>query len=215
MILVFVFLGIIIFISFISTILLASTIKINIQNLKLGDKNTKVLKKIDNNKYNVKILICFLGKIPIFWINLNNEKMEKIYSSEKLEKIDFKEIKDKVPINKNLFIILEKMNIKINKIKLKIELGTEDVILTSYLIAIISSFIGIILANLLECKNKEECKYFVKPLYNIKNEYYIELDSIIQIKIVHIINSMLIYKKKGSKKHERTSNRRSYAYRYE
>ena len=48
-----------------------------------------------------------------------------------------------------------------------------------------------------------------------KNEYYISLDSIISIKIVHIINSMLIFVKKGRDKNERTSNRRPYAYSYE
>jgi len=61
----------------------------------------------------------------------------------------------------------------------------------------------------------KQCHYIVTPIYQDRNQYDISLDSIIRIKIVHIIYSMLNIVKKGRKKHERTSNRRAYAYRYE
>ena len=99
--------------------------------------------------------------------------------------------------------------------KLRIDLGTEDAILTSYIIAFIASIIGVILPHIIENDNMEKYSYIVNPIYQNRNEYYISLDSIISIKIVHIIYSMLNFTKKGREKYERTSNRRSYAYRYE
>lgn len=221
MVLVFILQSIIILISLIVTILLFSTIRIEINNLELNsrnkNKNINNLKQIQEQgrkqkQYRVKISLYFLGVIPIFWINLNSNKMKKIYSNKRLEKIDFNKIKNKVHINKNLFIMLKELNIKLRSLNLIVEIGIEDAILTSYIIAIIASIISIILPHITNYKEINKCKYVTKPLYNNKNEYYILLDSIIDVKIVHIIYSMLNFMKRGMKKYERSSNRRSYAY---
>lgn len=212
MILVFIFLGIIILLLSIFIILLNSTIQIQIKNLKLGNRqinNPKTLK----DKYEVKILIYFLEKIPILYLKLNNKKMRKIYSSKQLEKIDFKKIKNKVNINKYILQILKQLKIK--QLKLIIDIGSQDAVLTAYIVGILSSLIGIILPHITNQKDIKNCIYIVNPIYKNENKYNISLDSIIQIKIVHIIYSMLILGKKGMKKDERTSNRRSYAYNHE
>lgn len=207
MVLVFIFLSILIIISLIITILLCSTIRIQIKNLELENN-------IDSNlkQYKVKISIKFLNKIPIFWFNLNNKKMKKIYSNKRLEKIDFDKIKNKVKLNKDFLIMLKEFKIKLRSLNLKIELGTQDATFTSYIIAIIASIISIFLPYVIYYKDINKCKYKLVPLYNNKNEYNIILDSIIEIKIVHITYSMLNFIKKGMRKYERTSNRRSYAY---
>lgn len=207
MVLVFIFLSILIIISLIITILLCSTIRIQIKNLELGNDINSKLKQ-----YKVKISIKFLNKIPIFWFNLNNKKMKKIYSNKRLEKIDFDKIKNKVKLNKDFFIMLKEFKIKLRSLDLKIKLGTQDATFTSYIIAIIASIISIFLPYVIYYKDINKCKYKLVPLYNNKNEYNIILDSIIEIKIVHITYSMLNFIKKGMRKYERTSNRRSYAY---
>ena len=120
---------------------------------------------------------------------------------------------EKPSINE-LIKIIKNIKIRLLQLNLKIDIGTEDAIFTSYIVAIISSMLGIVLPHL----SKEyinNCRYLVNPKYENKNEYEIFLDCIIRIKIVHIIYTMFKIIKKGRDKNERTSNRRSYAYRYE
>lgn len=214
MVLVFILLGITIFIFLLFTIFLLSTLKIEIKNLKIGNKE-KTKKSRIKEKYEIKITLYFLEKLPILWLKLNNKKIRKISNSKRLEKIDFKKMKKKIPMNKETLEIIKNIKIKISKLNLKIDLGTEDAVLTSYLIAFIASIIGIILPHIVEEDKMQKCHYIVNPIYQNKNEYHISLDSIISIKIVHIIYSMLIFVKKGREKNERTSNRRSYAYGHE
>lgn len=212
MVLVFILFGIVIFLLTLFILLLLSTIRIEIKNLKIGNKEVENQTRIKDN-YEVKIGVYFLEKIPILWIRLNNKKVRKIYHSKRLEKIDLKKIETTIPFNKQTLQIIKQIKIRILKLNLQVAIGTEDAVLTSYLVAMIASVIGILLPHLI---NKNSNYYYkVNPLYQNKNEYHIDLDSIICIKIVHIIDSMLFLLKKGRDKNERTSNRRSYAYRYE
>lgn len=200
-----VLLGIIITMITISLILLLSTIKIEIKNFRIG--NIKIEKK-----YNVKISINIFNKIKIFSIKLNEEKMKKISNSKRFKNIDIQKLSSKASIDKEDLKLLKKIIPKVEKLKLSIDLGTEDAVLTSYLIAIIASVIGIILPHL--AKKIENCNYIVNPLYNGKNQFNLDLDSIISLKIVHIIYVIYILMMKGRDKNERTSNRRSYDYSY-
>ena len=72
-------------------------------------------------------------------------------------------------------------------------------------------------AALITRLKKERYIYNIKPLYYNKNLYKINLNCIIEIKMVHIINIIFILIKKGRKKNEQstTSNRKPYAYSYE
>lgn len=102
----------------------------------------------------------------------------------------------------------------INSLNLKINLGTENTILTSFLIPAISTFLSIILAK----KNvkTEKQKFEVSPIYNRGNLLNIAFQGIFEIKMIHIIKVICIkIKKRRVEKNERTSNRRSYGYSYE
>lgn len=213
MVLVFILLGIIIVILLIFVILLLSEIQIGIKNLKIGNKEEK--KGRIKDKYEVKITLYFLEKIPILWFRLNDKKIRRISKSKQLEKIDLKAIEKNVKFNKETIQIIKNIKIKISKLNLRIDLGTEDAILTSYLIAFIAGMIGIILPHVVQKNKINNCKYIVNPIYQNRNIYHVNLDSIISIKIVHIIYSMLFFIKKGRDIDERPSNRRAYAYRYE
>lgn len=213
MVLVFILLGIIIALLLIFTILLLSEIQIEIKNLKIGNKEENKNRIKDN--YEVKITLYFLEKIPILWFRLNNKRIRKISNSKQLEKIDLKAIEKNIKFNKETLETIKNIKIKISKLNLRIDLGTEDAILTSYLIAIIASLIGIILPHIVQNNKIDNCKYIINPIYQNRNIYHISLNSIISIKIVHIIYSMLFFIKKGRDINERPSNRRAYAYRYE
>lgn len=209
MVLVFILLSIIILLWMLFTIFLFSTFQIEIKNLKIGNKENN--SRIKDN-YEIKITLYFLQKVPFFWFRLNNKKIRKISNSKQLKKIDIKALERKVKFNKEIVEAIKNIKIKISKLNLKVDIGTEDALLTSYLIAFIASIIGIILPHIVEKNKMKNCNYIVNPIYQNKNEYHISLNSIISIKIVHIIYSMLIFVKKGRDKNERSSNRRSYAY---
>ena len=211
MVLVFSFLGLIIIILSFTTIMLLSTIQIKVINLILENKKERDVKRI-NNSYKIKIGIYFFNKIPILWINLNSKKIKKISSSKSLPKVDFQKLKNKENINKKIVNLIKNIQIKVKNIKLNVNIGTIDAILTSYLVAVIASIIGIVLPHITEKNNINTCYFIVNPKYQNKNEYNIKFEGIIYIKIVHIIFSMLNFVRKGSNENERTSNRRAYAY---
>ena len=116
-----------------------------------------------------------------------------------------------------LFINLDKTKLEkiAKKVHLDIEIkfGLEDVVITSYLIVAISVLISNILPFLIDYKDYSNCRYKIEPIYLNKNLYKITLNCIIEEKMVHIINILFKFLKKGrSDKYERTSNRRSYDY---
>ena len=210
MILVFILLTIlIIIISFIFLILL-STFRIKIKDLEIT--NIKEKKEID-----YAIIFSFYLGNKIKWLSfqLNDEKMKKTYTRMHLERIDFKKIE------KNLkwedFKIIKHIQAKFSYFNLKMKLGTESPVATAFIIAILSSLISILLPLSMKKIEEENCNYEIEPIYENKNLYKIKFNCIIQVKMVHIINVIYIFLKKGrSDLNERTtSNRRAYGYSHE
>lgn len=210
MVLVFILFGIIIFSLLLFIVFLLSTLQIEIKNLKIKNKKITNESRV-KDKYEIKITLYFLEKIPLICFKLNNEKIRKISNNNKLQKINLKSMERNIKLDKEIIKSIKNIKIKISKLNLIVDLGTEDVILTSYLIAFIASILGIILPHISKKEEINNISYIINPIYKNTNEYHINLNSIISIKIVHIIYSMLIFVKKGREKYERTSNRRSYA----
>lgn len=187
---------------FLLLILMSINVKIEIENLKFivpkingryTNKDSKILLKIYILK-KIKIAEINLKKI-----NLNNEKFKnKIQSQIKQEKFNINAIN----IFKNNNYILEKMN-------LKIIVGTEDAAITAIGVGIIASLISIFFHNKIFDINKQ--KYEVLPIYENKSMLKIEFDGIFTFKIANIIG-MAKYLKRRVDKNDRTSNRRAYAY---
>lgn len=187
---------------FLLLILMSINVKIEIENLKFivpkingryTNKDSKILLKIYILK-KIKIAEINLKKI-----NLNNEKFKnKIQSQIKQEKFNINAIN----FFKNNNYILEKMN-------LKIIVGTEDAAITAIAVGIISSLISIFFHNKIFDINKQ--KYEVLPIYENKSILKIEFDGIFTFKIANIID-MAKYLKRRVDKNDRTSNRRAYAY---
>ena len=200
MILVFLLIGFIIFNALVIFILLLSNIKLKIEKLQISNISGKF--KIE---FVSKIAIYIFNKIKIFEIKINNKKLKDSY---KKGKWDIKEIRyrDTVGLIKNFEILLEGLNVDGY-------LGLEDAAYTAYSIALINSIISVFLTRKANFHNKEKYKYNITPVYANQNLVNLEINCIINIKIVNIISVIFRILKKGRViKNERTSNRGPYAY---
>lgn len=210
MILVLILLGILVLLITIITLIIASTLHIQIKNLSVSNMEPK-----NTNEYAIIFSLYLGNKIKLIWFRLNDKKVRKIYSKIQLEKLDFKKFRKdfKVKYLKEL----PKLQPKISYLNLDANLGVISPVTTSFLVATIASIISIALPYLSKSLKKERYIYNIKPLYYNKNLYKINLNCIIEIKMVHIINIIFIFIKKGRKKNEQstTSDRKPYAYSYE
>ncbi len=211
MILVLFLFGLIILIGITAILIIASTLHIQIKNLSISNMQTK-----NNTKYAIIFSIYFANKIKYIWFNLNSKRAKKIYSKVQLEKIDLKKFKKVFKLSD--LKELTKLHLKISDLNLDMNIGTKSPLVTSLLVVTISNAISLLLPHLVN--NLKDNRYFynIKPLYYNKELYKINLDCIIEIKMVHIINVIYyIFLKKGRRKNERstTSNRKSYAYSHE
>ena len=204
MILVFIFLLI-----FIITFLISFTyIKIDAEKVYISN--------IPKFKYDIEIHIdfCLFNKIRIFRFTINKEKIKKKKMFKKLEeKLSNEKINISLCESKK---ILKKVKINLETFHAKIKIGTEEIILTSFIVGILSSFIGIILGKVIKRYKPDKYEYVIIPYYDKKNIFDMNLNCIINVKLVHIIYVIYMFSKKRSEnKNERTSNRRTYDYSYE
>lgn len=199
-----------VFLVFILILLIFSKIQIQIDNLSFSSNRIRHI----NKDYQIIIKLLVFSKIPIFKYNITKTKLEKLRLKEKVRNMDFKILKNRNKFDKKILKATKKINISIKKIKLYIELGTENASLTSIIIPIVSTVIANIFYKKVE--NYKNQNFTIKPIYINQNLINILIDGIFEIKMIHIINIIYILnKKEGVKKYERTSNRRSYDYSYE
>lgn len=207
MILVLIFFSIIILLILIAFLILISDLKIYIKNIYLSN----IKKENNENAKNsdIKISLSIFNKLNFISLKLNKDRIKNIGKKFHIEKLDIKKIEKEVQ-PKDL-LLLKELKIKISKLNLDVKLGVEDVILTSYIIALISILISNILPHIIKKNMYKNFFYDIKPIYKDKNLYEISLNCIIEVKMVHIINMIYkIVKKRRSDKNERTSNRRAY-----
>ena len=187
-------------------------IKFQIQNLKISTNEKPHL----NKEYQIKMVVYTLEFIPILKIKLNSKKIinnQKL--QEKIKQQKTKIIENKANVDKELIKSLKNIKPEIKEINLKISIGTENAALTAFTIPVISTFIAIFLSTQIKKYNDKQV-FLVEPVYLDKNLLNIEISSIFQIKMIHIINTIcIVNKKRKGDKNERTSNRRPYDYGYE
>ena len=200
----------ILFLLILSILIFFTKIRVEIYNFRFSS-----IKSIHTNKnYKITIKLCIFNKIPILKINVTKAKLEKININEKIKNINKKVIRDKNNFDKNILNAIKNLKIEINKIHLRIKIGTENTNLTSFLVVFTSTILSYIFSKKMKKYNKQ--KYKIIPIYNSQNLINILISGIFEIKMIHIINIIYILtKKEGVRKNERTSNRRSYDYSYE
>ena len=212
MVLVFILLAILILVLTFVIFVLLSTYRIDIKNLYLTNMNEK---RDSNSKFQIILAFYLFNKIKWISVKLDKEKAEKLYSKIKLENLDLKKLEK--DFKWEYLKIFKKLNIQVPYLNLKANLGLESPISTAFLVSSLSAIISIWLPHVAVKLKKENYKYIIEPVYKNRNLYKIEFNCIIQVKMVHIINVIYLFVKKGrSDENERTaSNRRSYGYSYE
>ena len=188
------------------TVIILSTISIRIEEFKASNFNECGKLKID---YKVFFELFLLNKLKIFSIKIDKELVNKLNVKQKMKNINFKQVKTDMPSPKELKELINKLQVRVDKLNLKAEIGTIDVIITSAIITILASVIGIGFAKVIKKYDKEKYNYEIYPIYQNKNLIKLNLNCIIKVKMVHIIFVIYLLIKK------RTSNRRSYGYSYE
>ena len=187
-------------------ILIFSKIRIEIINFKFTSMSEKHL----NEDYKIIIKLRIFNKFTIIKIILTDKKLKRLNLQQEAKIIKTRIIENKSKIDKKIFKVMK----KIKKINLSINIGTENASLTALLVAIISSITGIVFRKSIIDSKKQSFR--IVPVYINKNLINIAVSGIFEIKMIHIINIMYVLnKKKGVKKNERTSNRRTYDYSYE
>ena len=207
-----VFLFILLILCILLLIIVFSKIRIDVKKFEYCSANKKHI----NPNYYLQLSWIILNKIPIIKIKINKHTVKKLKLKDKFVDIDIKMWEERKKLDKETINIIKKIDFAIRKLKLKIDIGTENSAITSLLIPIVSTVISFLLRN--KMKTREEQTYIIQPIYKDQNYLNITISGIFDIKMNHIINVIYLLSrknKKGVKKYERTSNRRSYDYSYE
>lgn len=186
-ILAMIFLIITLFITSIIVAILTSRIKIELENIDFFTSRKKKVKE----GYKLKVSIFIFNILKVVNIDLAKIDISKIKNNKKVQKINQK-MKEKGPkadikiLNKILKTI-QKNDIKIENLNLKLEIGTEDAAVTSFIIAGISGILGILLKSNINHKNKFE----VLPIYTNQNLIRLNLDGKFTINLGKFVRKII------------------------
>jgi len=128
-----------------------------------------------------------LGLVIFDKIRIYKKDITKIKLKDFGEKIDLKLINKNDKFNVNFRNLIKDLKIEIEKLDLKVEIGTEDAMITAFGVAGISTFLSIFLRKEINDKNKQ--KFIVIPKYLDENFLKIEVSGIFHIDLLHYINS--------------------------
>lgn len=153
------------------------------------------------NNLDIKIFFSLFNKVNII-IYKNKMNLNKM-----INKAFSRSIKD----YKKYVNIVKNSEYKIEELKIGIDIGADDVILTTFGVFILSNIISILTLYLNDKMNHQNVKYFVRPSYN-KILFQVDLHSIISIKLTHIIYIIYRIKRERRNNNVRSSNRKSYGF---
>ena len=193
MVLVLFLCAVILLIILINIFLLASTVRFRIEDFEVAN-----IKNIAPN-YNVVISLKLFNKIKWLSFSLNDKKMKKLYTKLHLEKVDIRKIEKELKFSdiQEFF----KIKPKLTHLNLKLKIGVDDVIITSYIVPIICSILAITLPLVTSKENIKNIKYKIEPAYNMKNIYHLKLTTTLEIKLMNILISIYnIHKNKKQNK---------------
>lgn len=158
-------------------------VKINIQNLELSN-----VKK--DTKSKVLLEIYLLKVIPILKIRLDNKNLLK--KDSKL-RIKLKKFLNKNRLNKSLSLKnFRRIKLYLEKLNFKIDIGTGEILSTTYTVPVISTIAAVIL-NLGNIKiNNNKLYYEVNPIFNKESFFYnLHLNCIISFNLAQTIITLL------------------------
>ena len=183
--------------------------KIEISNLDEIEEKTE-LRKI----YNVAFKIYIFNIIRIIKINFDNKKSEVALVKIKDQ---IGKISSDILNYKELIKRLKEFKVRIKDAKVKLLIGTEDMLVTVGVVIAISTIIPIWLRTKIGADNARKIQYQIIPIYNKGNIMHLEGEGVIEMHLVHIIYALYIIKMKGRNKEHggtesKSSDRRTYDY---
>ena len=180
---------------------------------------TTQIKSSLNKTYEICITLYVFGKVPLFKFNLNRKNVRRILKNKRIKKMmnkqQMKILENKKDICKQILEGLKSVKIDLEKMNLRISIGTENASITALIIPIISTFLSIFLSNKVKKYNDKQI-FSIIPVYINKNLINIEFSGILEIRLINILS--LIYKvnnKKIISKYGNEADRESYDYGYE
>lgn len=195
-----VFFCIIVFIFTINSVLFFSSIRIEIEKLKIDITQKPVI-----NDYRVNIYIAFLNKVKYVKLSVYKEKMDKMNNlnfnkiKERITKLRvFKKLNEKGVIKSTTIFskALKNTHIMLEKINIKADVGIDNIVILSYLVAIIDIIICILLSRRTFSNYNETIdnyNYTILP-HQTKNCYLkTYISAKFSIKISNIIKNILYY----------------------
>lgn len=167
--------------------ILVSTVRIQITDFEVSN-----VEKV-TAKYKVNISALILDKVKWISLNFDKKKIQRMSKKIHLEKKDIQKLEKDMQIED----IKEIINIKpkISLLRLNVKLGVEDVVITSYIVPIICTILAVILPYMTIEAERKNINYKIDPMYNNGNIYYVKLDTVLEIKVINILNAVYrIYK---------------------
>ena len=184
-----------------------TTIQIHIENIRFS--TDKIQGKHLNKKYKIIIKLYLFQKINYLKLDITRRDIKKRVVQINVDKFKEKIIKDENNFDIRILKSLKYLNIEIKKINLDAYIGLEDAAIGAICVGGVSSILAIILRK---CMEKNNLSYWkITPIYQNRNLLNISLDCIFSLKLIHIIYTIYVLKKKGER-NGRTSNRRAYAH---
>ena len=202
---------------FLIIILMVLSIRVRFEFVNFEFSSNK--KEHFNRNYKIKVTLYTFFKIPILKFKINNKKVQMIMKNEKIKhtikRQEIKIVENKNNFDKEIFRQLKNIRLDVEEMNLKVFVGTENASFTAFIIPVVSTVLAMVLRKNLERYNDKQI-FSIIPVYVNQNLINIVFSGIIQIKMIHIINTIcIVNKKRKGDKYERTSNRRSYDYGYE
>lgn len=174
---------------------LTSQLKINIRSL----TKQKNLPKV---QFHVNVGIYLLGFIKIFGISLQENGIQFLgfhfaYPSVKIDQESMKMFK-KYSVRE----LFQSLNIKLNQFDFTMQVGTEDVMLTVFLVTVISGVLSVWSAKNAGNINLKNYHYQITPVYN-ENRLSFRGSSQISLTMFHFVKTIILLKKQKQGKQEK------------
>jgi len=143
-------------------------------------------KGLSINKLKINIEIRILKIIKIFNIKINEKYCEILKI-----KVKFNGLKKLKDYNQSSleFIIknIGKLNPEIKKINMNLSIGTEEPILTTFSIPIVSTLIAVLISKKMQKIDKGKCRFRINPLYLNSNIVLLKVNGIISLDTLKVL----------------------------
>ena len=198
-------------------ILLAS-IKLQVNEFRYDSKDSL------SPVYDIKVIFYLYGFVKFFALRVDNKNVyidgiritkEKLQQSkpyqtliaklDQMDKIKFVQKGLKDPFRLKL---IKNIRFQIQEWKSFIEIGTFDIMVTTFLVTALSVLFPIFIRQGIKEFKRSEHQYQIVANYSLTNMICFKIHCIINVKIAHIIHIIYQTKRRSVSKNGRTSNRR-------